>query len=128
MSYSTLILFTHIAQHTKSMGLLIDVPFYSYTFYTHNATYKKHGAPDQNIIVLFIHSNHRRMKSMGHIYIYISSNTSQVFRKTILIEVYKITIFYLQNAQKVFHQDLSAKTTLIVLILTIEKLYWDMKC
>jgi hypothetical protein len=27
--------------HTKSKGFLIDVPFYSYTFYMHIVTYKK---------------------------------------------------------------------------------------
>jgi hypothetical protein len=32
---------------TKSKGLPIDVPFYTYTFYTCNAAYKKHGTPDR---------------------------------------------------------------------------------
>jgi hypothetical protein len=94
-SRSTLILFTHTASHSKSKGLkinvpfysytlytcnaayknkglLIDVPFYAYTFYMCSATYKKQSAPNQNIIILFIHIHHWRMKSRGHLYIYIA--------------------------------------------------------
>jgi hypothetical protein len=92
MSHSTLVLFTRAAPHTKSKRLLIDVQFYSYTFYPRSATYKNQGAPvqrpilllyfytcgvvykkqeapNQNIILLFIHIHLRRMKSEGHIYI-----------------------------------------------------------
>jgi hypothetical protein len=36
MSCFILILFTHVASRTKSKGLLIDVLFYSCTFYTRN--------------------------------------------------------------------------------------------
>jgi hypothetical protein len=43
MSHSILILFTHVAPHTKSKGLPIDVLFYSYTFYMSSATYNKQG-------------------------------------------------------------------------------------
>jgi hypothetical protein len=53
-SHSTLILFTRTTPSTKSKGLSIDVPFYSYTFYMHNATYKKHGAPDHGVSILHI--------------------------------------------------------------------------
>jgi hypothetical protein len=76
-SRSTLILFTRTTSCTKSKELTIDVPFHSYTFYTHsatyknkglsidfsfysytfymhNATYKKHGAPDNGVSILHI--------------------------------------------------------------------------
>jgi hypothetical protein len=46
MSHSILILFTCAVPHTKIKGLLIDVPFYSYSFYTRTAAYKKQGTPD----------------------------------------------------------------------------------
>jgi hypothetical protein len=112
----SLILFTRAAPCTKRKGFPINSPFYllcflhvhcriqkargsrftsyfiSYTFYTRNATYKKQWAPDQNIIILFIHCNHRRMKRKGHLYIHPSSRYSS---KTISILVYKLTIFYL---------------------------------
>jgi hypothetical protein len=91
----SLILFTRAAPRTKSKGLPMDIPVYllyflhsqcrvqkargsrstfhsiSYTFYTRSTTYKKQGALDQSIIVLFIHSNHQRMKSKRHLYTYI---------------------------------------------------------
>jgi hypothetical protein len=47
----------------------------------------------------------------------LSYNTSQVSSKIISIKVYKLTIFYLQNAEKVLHQGLSARTTHIILII-----------
>jgi hypothetical protein len=87
----SLYFFTRAVPHTKSNGLPIDISFYLYSFYTCNATYKKHGAPDRCPIllmsrsilvdrhsdigswltfsVLFIHNQHWRMKSKGHLYI-----------------------------------------------------------
>jgi hypothetical protein len=44
-----LMLFTHVAPRTKSMGLPIYGPLFSkktYTFYTRSTAYKKQGAPD----------------------------------------------------------------------------------
>jgi hypothetical protein len=40
-SCSILIIFTRAASCTKSKGLSIDISFYTYTFYTCNAMYKK---------------------------------------------------------------------------------------
>jgi hypothetical protein len=51
--------------HTKSKGLLIDVPFYPYTFYTRSAVYKKQGAPDQHPILssYFLHMQRHVQKA-----------------------------------------------------------------
>jgi hypothetical protein len=68
---SILIHFTRAAPCTKSKGLPIDVSFYPYNFYTCSAAYKKQGAPNHNIIILFRHSNHQHMKNKGHLYTYI---------------------------------------------------------
>jgi hypothetical protein len=43
-------LFTRVAPHTKSKGLLIGGPLFSkktYAFYTRSIVYKKQGAPDR---------------------------------------------------------------------------------
>jgi hypothetical protein len=45
ISRSTLILFTRTVPHTKSKGLLIDVPFYSYTFTRTAQRTKSKGLP-----------------------------------------------------------------------------------
>jgi hypothetical protein len=66
MPYSIFILFTCTLLHTKINVLPIDISFYLYTFYTRGAIYSR-----SMFNVLFIHSNHRRMKSKGHLYIYI---------------------------------------------------------
>jgi hypothetical protein len=63
MSLIFVTLFTHAISHTKSKGLPIDVPIYLILFIR--------SAPKGRIIVLFIHSSHRHMKSKGHLYIYI---------------------------------------------------------
>jgi hypothetical protein len=58
MSHPSSILFTCATLRTKRKWLSIDLMLYFYTFYTRNATYKKQGASNQNIIVLFIHIHH----------------------------------------------------------------------
>jgi hypothetical protein len=63
MARSILRLFICTVPHTKSKGLPIDCPLYSDTFYMRNFAYSC-----STIIILFIHINHRRMKSMGHLY------------------------------------------------------------
>jgi hypothetical protein len=52
-----LILFPGAAPRTKSKEPPIDIPYYPYTFYTRNATYKKQGAPDRRPIpsLYFLH-------------------------------------------------------------------------
>jgi hypothetical protein len=103
----SLILFTHTMSRTESKGLPIDVPFdllyflhaqrcvqkvrgsrsmshsIFYTFYIRSA---KDSCLTFN--VLFMHNNHQRMKRKGHLYTYIHI---QVLRKTIFIQVYKLT-------------------------------------
>jgi hypothetical protein len=59
-------LFARAAPRTKSKGLPIDVPCRLILFIRAAKTYL-----NCCIIVLFIHINHRRMKSKGHLYIYI---------------------------------------------------------
>jgi hypothetical protein len=64
-SRSILKLFTLTVPRIKSKGLLIDVSFNPYTFYTCNVTYKKQGAPDQCLILslYFLHMQHHVQKA-----------------------------------------------------------------
>jgi hypothetical protein len=66
MSHYILICFTHASSRIKRKGLLIDVMFYSCTFYMRSVAGSR-----STIIIFFIHNNHRRMKSMGHLYTHI---------------------------------------------------------
>jgi hypothetical protein len=111
-SRSTLILFTRAVPRTKNKGLQIDVPFYTYTFYTHSATYKKYGAPDRCPILLlyFLHTQYHAQKARGsrsehhytfrtqlslmyekrgHLYI---SSINQVISRFHSAQIYKLTI------------------------------------
>jgi hypothetical protein len=57
-SHSILILFTCAVPYTKSKGLLIDVMFYPYTFYTRSVMYKKQATLDRRPILslYFLHT------------------------------------------------------------------------
>jgi hypothetical protein len=90
-----LLYFIHVLR-TKSKGLPIDVPFYLlYFLHVQRRIQKVRGSRSTShsifytfdtrstIIsrstfnVLFIHNNHRRMKSMGHLYTYIHHRGTQ---------------------------------------------------
>jgi hypothetical protein len=67
-------LFTRATSCIKSKGLPIEVPYFTHLIlFVHTEL----ADLDWRIIILFIHINHRRMKSKGHLYIYIY----QVFSK-----------------------------------------------
>jgi hypothetical protein len=59
-TFIMLYLYMHSAMY-KSKGLLIDVPFYSCTYYMHSVSSSR-----LMIIILFIHGNHQHMKSKRH--------------------------------------------------------------
>jgi hypothetical protein len=86
-SCSTIILFTCVVVRTKSKGLLVDVSFYSYTFYLHNTMYKKWGRP---INVPFYTYIFYSIKSKG-----LLIRTSSYFSYTIIIGVWKARGIYI---------------------------------
>jgi hypothetical protein len=88
MSRSILIAFTYTTTRTKSKRLPIDVSFHPYTFYTHSVAGSR-----STVIILFIHSHHRRMKKQGTS-LYLLYNTSQVSRKIVSIQFYNLTKVY----------------------------------
>jgi hypothetical protein len=81
-----------------------------YTFYTLIVIDSK-----LMLSVVFIHNNHRRMKSMKHLYVYIHQSGNQ---QNHFIQVYKLTTSLLQLQQGLPPSSDSLST---------EKLYWDTK-